>query len=240
MENQRRRDDMDFLHQQLEAGDLDGPPSVRVERNVGLVTNRNAPNWARRQQAVRHHALEFEEGAPDDVPYIYLNTIVPEDVCEKLLGNTDAPASLVDNNFGRTIVSWIIHDAFKDGVVPHGRRLVIHPPVWAQDDPDQVYVTSTLAYRGSKRTVSNELARVAFVNKLPISKEAIEALPKKQLDEDDFDGESKIECSICIDQKQCGDEVTVLPVCSHWFDTECIQEWLAASRDCPKCRVNVE
>ncbi|KAH8742983.1 hypothetical protein F5883DRAFT_50461 [Diaporthe sp. PMI_573] len=49
----------------------------------------------------------------------------------------------------------------------------------------------------------------------------------------------KVECTICIDEMNLGDEVTVLP-CKHWFHGECVVLWLKEHNTCPICRTPIE
>lgn len=70
------------------------------------------------------------------------------------------------------------------------------------------------------------------------SEEAIEALPKRQICQDDFDDAAKAECSICIGKVDLGEEVTVLP-CNHWFHHDCVKPWLASHDSCPHCRKGI-
>lgn len=72
----------------------------------------------------------------------------------------------------------------------------------------------------------------------PASEAAIEKLQKKKLDREMM-GDGKAECTICIDDIQLGDEVTVLP-CKHWFHGECVILWLKEHNTCPICRAPIE
>ena len=72
----------------------------------------------------------------------------------------------------------------------------------------------------------------------PASEAAIAALPKKKADESILGAEGKAECSVCMDNVNPGDEVTVLP-CSHWFHGECVGAWLKEHDTCPHCRQGI-
>ncbi|OAL23005.1 hypothetical protein AYO22_06913 [Fonsecaea multimorphosa] len=61
----------------------------------------------------------------------------------------------------------------------------------------------------------------------PASEEAILSLKKKQVDREMLGEEGKAECSICMDNVELGNEVTVLP-CNHWFHGDCK---IASGRD---------
>lgn len=73
----------------------------------------------------------------------------------------------------------------------------------------------------------------------PATEEAIENLQKKKLDKEMMGESNKVECTICIDEMQIGDEVTVLP-CKHWFHGECVTLWLKEHNTCPICRAPIE
>ncbi|KAK4217862.1 hypothetical protein QBC37DRAFT_369690 [Rhypophila decipiens] len=73
----------------------------------------------------------------------------------------------------------------------------------------------------------------------PATQTAIEQLEKKKLTDDMIGSEGKAECTICIDDMQRGDEVTVLP-CTHWFHGECVTLWLKEHNTCPICRRAIE
>ena len=72
----------------------------------------------------------------------------------------------------------------------------------------------------------------------PASAAAINALPKKPIDESMLGSDGKAECSVCMDNVSIGDEVTVLP-CSHWFHGECVGAWLKEHDTCPHCRQGI-
>lgn len=70
------------------------------------------------------------------------------------------------------------------------------------------------------------------------SDEAIEALPRRKIGEEDFSDAGQAECSICIGKVDLGEEVTVLP-CKHWFHHECVKPWLQSHDTCPHCRKGI-
>ncbi|KAJ5550529.1 hypothetical protein N7535_001528 [Penicillium sp. DV-2018c] len=73
----------------------------------------------------------------------------------------------------------------------------------------------------------------------PASRTAIQSLPKKKLDREMLGGESKAECTICLENVELGTEVTVLP-CTHWFHFSCIEAWLTQNNTCPHCRRGID
>ncbi|KAL2416505.1 hypothetical protein ABEF95_012846 [Exophiala dermatitidis] len=69
----------------------------------------------------------------------------------------------------------------------------------------------------------------------PAPEEAIKSLKKKNVDQEMLGSDGKAECSICMENVELGDEVTVLP-CSHWFHGACVTAWLKEHNTCPHCR----
>lgn len=72
----------------------------------------------------------------------------------------------------------------------------------------------------------------------PASAEAIQRLPKKEVEKSMMGSDGKAECSVCMDSVEIGDEVTVLP-CSHWFHGDCVGAWLKEHDTCPHCRQGI-
>nr|POE94715.1 putative ring finger protein p32a8.03c [Quercus suber] len=72
----------------------------------------------------------------------------------------------------------------------------------------------------------------------PATEDAIKALPTKQISKEDLDDNGKADCSICMDEVQLGDTVTVLP-CKHWFHFDCVKAWLGEHDTCPHCRQGI-
>ncbi|CAI7651374.1 unnamed protein product [Penicillium crustosum] len=72
----------------------------------------------------------------------------------------------------------------------------------------------------------------------PASDAAVQALPKKKVNEEMMGSEGKAVCSICMDNVELGLEVTVLP-CTHWFHFNCIHAWLTQHDTCPHCRRSI-
>ena len=69
----------------------------------------------------------------------------------------------------------------------------------------------------------------------PASEEAIRSLKKKKVDKEMLGDDGQAECSICMDNVELGQEVTVLP-CEHWFHGDCVTSWLKEHDTCPHCR----
>ncbi|XP_023750646.1 RING-H2 finger protein ATL8 [Lactuca sativa] len=69
---------------------------------------------------------------------------------------------------------------------------------------------------------------------LPASK-LLRSIPKLT-----YSGDSMTErfsdCAICLTEFVVGDEVRVLPLCSHCFHVACIDRWIVSHFTCPSCR----
>uniref|UniRef100_A0A0D9W5N0 RING-type E3 ubiquitin transferase n=1 Tax=Leersia perrieri TaxID=77586 RepID=A0A0D9W5N0_9ORYZ len=53
-------------------------------------------------------------------------------------------------------------------------------------------------------------------------------------------GKSVLECAVCLTSFDDGDDLRLLPHCSHAFHPECIDPWLDSRVTCPLCRANLE
>ena len=72
----------------------------------------------------------------------------------------------------------------------------------------------------------------------PASAAAISALPTRHIDKAMLGSDGTAECSVCMDNVEFGDEVTVLP-CKHWFHGDCVGAWLKEHDTCPHCRQGI-
>jgi E3 ubiquitin-protein ligase RNF115/126 len=72
----------------------------------------------------------------------------------------------------------------------------------------------------------------------PASEAAIRSLPTRKVEESMMGNDGKAECSICMDNVEIGQEVTVLP-CNHWFHGDCVTAWLKEHDTCPHCRKGI-
>lgn len=72
----------------------------------------------------------------------------------------------------------------------------------------------------------------------PAPAAAIAALPKVKVEEKMMGSDGKAECSVCMENVEVGDEVTMLP-CKHWFHEECVGAWLKEHNTCPHCRQGI-
>ena len=53
-------------------------------------------------------------------------------------------------------------------------------------------------------------------------------------------GGGVLECAVCLTAFDDGDELRLLPQCSHAFHPDCIDPWLEDHITCPLCRANLE
>ncbi|KAF1832020.1 zinc finger protein [Decorospora gaudefroyi] len=92
---------------------------------------------------------------------------------------------------------------------------------------------------GLDRIVSQLMEQTATSNAPgPATQADIDALPHKEVSEDMLGDEHKAECSICMDEVNIGEQVTVLP-CKHWFHHQCVSAWLLEHDTCPHCRKGI-
>jgi E3 ubiquitin-protein ligase RNF115/126 len=92
---------------------------------------------------------------------------------------------------------------------------------------------------GLDRIVTRLMEQTASTNAPPPATQTdIDNLPRKQVDVDMLGSEHRAECSICMDEVNIGEEVTVLP-CKHWFHHQCVSAWLLEHDTCPHCRQSI-
>lgn len=92
---------------------------------------------------------------------------------------------------------------------------------------------------GLDRIVSQLMEQTATSNAPgPAAQSDIDALARKHVSEDMLGPEHTAECSICMDEVNIGEEVTVLP-CKHWFHHACVAAWLTEHDTCPHCRKGI-
>lgn len=48
-----------------------------------------------------------------------------------------------------------------------------------------------------------------------------------------------VKCSVCMEIYEMNDELTLLPVCRHYFHVDCAKGWLKDHNSCPICKVKV-
>ena len=90
------------------------------------------------------------------------------------------------------------------------------PPAQAAATPTFVPPSPSLANKGLKKKILKSLPKLTFT----------------------ADSASKFssECAICLSEFATGDQILVLPQCSHGFHVACIETWLGSHSSCPSCR----
>lgn len=69
---------------------------------------------------------------------------------------------------------------------------------------------------------------------------ALAALPVVTYAEIKRHRSGELECAVCLTAFEDGDELRLLPQCSHAFHPDCIEPWLQVHVTCPLCRTNLE
>ncbi|KAJ3707023.1 hypothetical protein LUZ61_010728 [Rhynchospora tenuis] len=54
-----------------------------------------------------------------------------------------------------------------------------------------------------------------------------------------LDGKVSSDCSVCLSEFTEGEDVRLLPKCSHAFHVPCIDTWLKSHSNCPLCRASI-
>ncbi|XP_062164311.1 RING-H2 finger protein ATL80 [Alnus glutinosa] len=75
----------------------------------------------------------------------------------------------------------------------------------------------------------------ALANK-GLKKKILKSLPKLTFTAESAAKLSSSECPICLSEFAAGNEILVLPQCSHTFHVACIETWLGLHSSCPSCR----
>ncbi|XP_024515639.1 E3 ubiquitin-protein ligase ATL15-like [Selaginella moellendorffii] len=84
----------------------------------------------------------------------------------------------------------------------------------------------------------SELSAFATPIQPGLDKETIESLPVFPFTSEKCSKYGKVatECSVCLTDFQEDEVVKILPGCSHFFHTDCIDMWLFSHSTCPLCR----
>uniref|UniRef100_A0A672I952 RING-type E3 ubiquitin transferase n=1 Tax=Salarias fasciatus TaxID=181472 RepID=A0A672I952_SALFA len=88
--------------------------------------------------------------------------------------------------------------------------------------------------QGSRAAVQTTIERFTFPHKY---KKVRPDAAKTPAQEGEADVDEK--CTICLSLLEDGEDVRRLP-CMHLFHKGCVDQWLATSRKCPICRVDIE
>ncbi|KAI4649637.1 hypothetical protein J4E93_003957 [Alternaria ventricosa] len=92
---------------------------------------------------------------------------------------------------------------------------------------------------GLDRIVSQLMEQTSTSNAPgPATQADIDKLPRTHITEEMLGDEHKAECSICMDEVNIGEQVTLLP-CKHWFHHPCVSAWLLEHDTCPHCRKGI-
>ncbi|XP_078175092.1 RING-H2 finger protein ATL1-like [Carex rostrata] len=62
---------------------------------------------------------------------------------------------------------------------------------------------------------------------------------KNDNEDNNNNGTSLMECSICLSAVEEGETVKLLPECLHSFHGDCVDMWLSGHTTCPVCRIEV-
>ncbi|NXU81169.1 RN165 ligase, partial [Oreotrochilus melanogaster] len=87
----------------------------------------------------------------------------------------------------------------------------------------------------SRGAVQNTIERFTFPHKY--KKRRPQEGKAEQEDGEESDTDEK--CTICLSMLEDGEDVRRLP-CMHLFHQVCVDQWLATSKKCPICRVDIE
>ncbi|KGL97098.1 RING finger protein 165, partial [Charadrius vociferus] len=87
----------------------------------------------------------------------------------------------------------------------------------------------------SRGAVQNTIERFTFPHKY--KKRRLQEGKAEQEDGEESDTDEK--CTICLSMLEDGEDVRRLP-CMHLFHQVCVDQWLATSKKCPICRVDIE
>nr|5D0M_C Chain C, RING finger protein 165 [Homo sapiens] len=63
--------------------------------------------------------------------------------------------------------------------------------------------------------------------------------PHKYKKDEGEESDTDEKCTICLSMLEDGEDVRRLP-CAHLFHQLCVDQWLAMSKKCPICRVDIE
>ncbi|XP_050800718.1 E3 ubiquitin-protein ligase RNF165 [Gopherus flavomarginatus] len=87
----------------------------------------------------------------------------------------------------------------------------------------------------NRGAVQSTIERFTFPHKYKKRRPQEEKAEKEDGEESDTDEK----CTICLSMLEDGEDVRRLP-CMHLFHQVCVDQWLATSKKCPICRVDIE
>lgn len=155
-------------------------------------------------------------------------------------------AQAINTNSGHSIFDDVLRDAHP----PEGeQRAAGPPPGFAQGlreilsllNPgtgnigDAVYSQEAL-----DRIITNLMDANPQSNAAPpATEQALNSLERRPVTSEMLNGESSVDCTICIEELKEGDTSVFLP-CKHWFHEDCVVLWLKEHNTCPICRTPIE
>ncbi|XP_036444316.1 E3 ubiquitin-protein ligase RNF165 isoform X3 [Colossoma macropomum] len=86
----------------------------------------------------------------------------------------------------------------------------------------------------SRGAIQTTIERFTFPHKYKKRKPV-----EMKLCEDEEESDVDEKCTICLSMLEDGEDVRRLP-CMHLFHQACVDQWLATSRKCPICRVDIQ
>lgn len=89
---------------------------------------------------------------------------------------------------------------------------------------------------GGGSVVDHPIWHITTVGLQQSAIDSITAFKYKKLDGLLIDGS---DCSVCLTEFEDGDELRLLPKCTHAFHVSCIDTWLRSHKNCPICRAPV-
>ncbi|CAL5021332.1 unnamed protein product [Urochloa decumbens] len=101
----------------------------------------------------------------------------------------------------------------------------------------------TLRGRGRRRTAARVRQAARRRGLDPTALAALPVVPYAEIRKHRSSGgggEVVLECAVCLAAFGDGDELRLLPHCSHAFHPDCIDPWLEGHVTCPLCRANLE
>ncbi|KAH0627801.1 hypothetical protein JD844_008208 [Phrynosoma platyrhinos] len=122
-------------------------------------------------------------------------------------------------------------------LMPHPRNISSLPtpsPLLHQCSKELLQLEDRLG-SVNRGAVQNTIERFTFPHKY--KKRRPQGSRTEKEDGEELDTDEK--CTICLSMLEDGEDVRRLP-CMHLFHQVCVDQWLATSKKCPICRVDIE
>ncbi|KAF4803784.1 RING finger protein 165 [Turdus rufiventris] len=143
-------------------------------------------------------------------------------------------------NLETTLSSWVVHE-IRSYPYPQLQLLALqglnpsrHTSAVRESYEELLQLEDRLG-SVSRGAVQNTIERFTFPHKY--KKRRPQEGKAKQDDGEESDTDEK--CTICLSMLEDGEDVRRLP-CMHLFHQVCVDQWLATSKKCPICRVDIE